>query len=133
MTARGQDTSHLRVKYTGLPVYDGKRTGHKPSEGEIYRGLPVYEGKRTGHKPSEGEIYRGLPVYDGKRTGHKPSEGEIYRGLPVYDGKRTPKPTKPREPKSREAMKFLRLLGKTCEGMLPKFGLPKLPKDCRGN
>merc|ERR1711894_430883 len=43
------------------------------------------------------------------------------------------KPTKPREPKNREAKKFLRLLGKTCEGKLPKMQLPKQPKDCRGN
>jgi len=43
------------------------------------------------------------------------------------------KRTKPREPKNREAKKFLRLLGKTCEGKLPKMQLPKLPKDCRGN
>merc|ERR1719493_526127 len=43
------------------------------------------------------------------------------------------KRTKPREPKNREAKKFLRLLGKTCEGKLPKMTLPKTPKDCRGN
>merc|ERR1712117_59238 len=40
---------------------------------------------------------------------------------------------KPREPKNREAKKFLRLLGKTCEGKLPKMTLPKTPEDCRGN
>ena len=39
---------------------------------------------------------------------------------------------KPREPKNREAKKFLRLLGKTCEGKLPKMTLPKTPEDCRG-
>merc|ERR1712179_748810 len=106
------DTSHLRVKYTEDSLYMTAR-GHDTSHLRV--------------KYTEDSLYMTA------RGRHKPSEGEIYRGLPVYDGKRTPKPTKPREPKSREAMKFLRLLGKTCEGKLPKFGLPKLPKDCRGN
>jgi len=68
-----------------------------------------------------------------KRTESSDAESKpaVYRGLPVYQ--RTPKPTKPREPKNREAKKFLRLLAKTCEGRLPKHTLPKFPKDCRGN
>merc|ERR1711909_202471 len=61
----------------------------------------------------------------------KPADPDVL-GM-GFRNKRTPNPTKPREPKNREAKKFLRLLGKTCEGKLPKFGLPKLPKDCRGN
>merc|ERR1711909_183121 len=61
----------------------------------------------------------------------KPADPDVL-GM-GFRNKRTPHPTKPREPKNREAMKFLRLLGKTCEGKLPKMQLPKLPKDCRGN
>merc|ERR1712226_374214 len=61
----------------------------------------------------------------------KPADPDVL-GM-GFRNKRTPHPTKPREPKNREAKKFLRLLGKTCEGKLPKLTLPKLPKDCRGN
>merc|ERR1711894_186505 len=61
----------------------------------------------------------------------KPADPDVL-GM-GFRNKRTPNPTKPREPKNREAKKFLRLLGKTCEGKLPKHTLPKLPKDCRGN
>merc|ERR1712179_522342 len=59
----------------------------------------------------------------------KPADPDVMG----FRNKRTPHPTKPREPKNREAMKFLRLLGKTCEGKLSKMQLSKLPKDCRGN
>merc|ERR1711909_164040 len=81
-------------------------------------------------------VYQGSPnptVVNRVATSNerKPADPDVL-GM-GFRNKRTPHPTKPREPKNREAMKFLRLLGKTCEGKLPKMQLPKLPKDCRGN
>ena len=95
-----------------------------------------FRNKRTESSDAEGKPADPDVIgmgFRNKRTESSDAESKpaVYRGLTVYQ--RTPNPTKPREPKNREAKKFLRLLGKTCEGKLPKHTLPKLTKDCRGN